>query len=68
VTGHVAESVVEVLPAGLGDDLRWHFTGPGRHGVDLVVPCPRSERVVVVNFAAMACRAALTRDFVHRSR
>ena len=117
VTGHVAESVVEVLLAGLGYHLLWHFTGPGRHGVDLVVLCPRGERVVVVevkgslraghwprlshrelaqlsagwldkpdnpgmanwelrsedvygavvlvNFAAMAYRAALTRDFVH---
>jgi hypothetical protein len=116
VTGHVAESVVEVLLAVLGYHVRWHFTGPGRHGVDLVVLCPRGERVVVVevkgslraghwprlshrelaqlsagwldkldnpgmanwklredvygavmlvNFAAMTYRAAMTRDFVH---
>jgi hypothetical protein len=48
VTGHVAESVVEVLLAVLGYHVLWHFTGPGRHGVDLAVLCPRGERVVVV--------------------
>jgi hypothetical protein len=48
VTGHVAESVVEVLLAGLGYQLLWHFAGPGRHGVDLLVLCPQGERVVAV--------------------
>jgi hypothetical protein len=48
VTGHVAESVVEVLLAELGYQLLWHFTGPGRHGVDLIVLCPSGERVVAV--------------------
>jgi hypothetical protein len=48
VTGHVAESVVELLLADLGYQLLWHFTGPGRHGVDLIVLCPAGERVVAV--------------------
>jgi hypothetical protein len=48
VTGHVAESVVELLLADLGYQLLWHFTGPGRHGVDLIVLCPSMERVVAV--------------------
>ena len=48
VTGHVAESVVEVLLADLGYQLLWHFTGPGRHGVDLIVLCPTAERVIAV--------------------
>jgi hypothetical protein len=48
VTGHVAESVVELLLAEVGYQLLWHFTGPGRHGVDLIVLCPAGERVVAV--------------------
>jgi hypothetical protein len=48
VTGHVAESVVEVLLAELGYQLLWHFAGPGQHGVDLVVLCPAGDRVVAV--------------------
>ena len=48
VTGHVAESVVEVVLAELGYQLLWHFAGPGRHGVDLIVLCPSMERVVAV--------------------
>ena len=28
--------------------LLWHFTGPGRHGVDLIVLCPTAERVIAV--------------------
>lgn len=36
VTGHVAESVTEVLLDRLDWRVLWHFTGPGRHGVDLV--------------------------------
>jgi|GEM_PF-1171423 len=40
VTGHVAESVTEVLLDRLGWHVLWHFTGPGRHGVDLVFLVP----------------------------
>ena len=36
VTGHVAESVTEVLLDSLDWRVLWHSTGPGRHGVDLV--------------------------------
>jgi hypothetical protein len=36
VTGHVAESVIEVLLDRLDWRVLWHFTGPGRHGVDLL--------------------------------
>ena len=48
VTGHVAESVVELLLDDLGYHMLWHFAGPGRHGVDLVALCPAGERVVAV--------------------
>jgi hypothetical protein len=36
VTGHIAESAIEVLLDRLDWRVLWHFTGPGRHGVDLV--------------------------------
>lgn len=47
VTGHVAESVVERLVAELDWSVLWHFSGPGRHGVDLVFVSP-DDRVVAV--------------------
>jgi hypothetical protein len=47
VTGHVAESVTEVLLDCLGWRVLWHFTGPGRHGVDLVFLAP-DDKVVAV--------------------
>jgi hypothetical protein len=40
VTGHVAESVTELLLDRLEWRVLWHFTGPGRHGVDLVFLTP----------------------------
>ena len=40
VTGHVAESVLELLLADVGYHPVWHFTGPGRHGVDLLMLQP----------------------------
>lgn len=40
VTGHIAESVTEMLLDRLGWHVLWHFTGPGRHGVDLVFLAP----------------------------
>lgn len=39
-TGHIAESVAEVLLNGLGWHPLWHFEGPGRHGVDLMMLAP----------------------------
>lgn len=39
-TGHIAESVTEVMLNDLGWHLLWHFEGPGRHGVDLVMLSP----------------------------
>lgn len=47
VTGHVAESLCALFLANLDWSVLWHFTGPGRHGVDLVLLSP-DERVVVV--------------------
>jgi hypothetical protein len=40
VTGHVAESVTEVLLDQLEWRPLWHFTGPGRHGIDLALLTP----------------------------
>jgi hypothetical protein len=47
VTGHVAESVTELLLDHLDWQPLWHFTGPGRHGVDLVFLTP-DDRVTAV--------------------
>jgi hypothetical protein len=47
VTGHVAESVTEVLLDRRGWRVLWHFTGPGRHGVDLVFLTPDDKIVAV---------------------
>jgi len=47
VTGHVAESVAELMLDRLDWRVLWHFEGPGRHGVDLVFLTP-DDKVVVV--------------------
>lgn len=47
VTGHIAESVTEVLLDRRGWRVLWHFTGPGRHGVDLVFLTPDGKIVAV---------------------
>jgi hypothetical protein len=47
VTGHIAESVTELLLDSLDWRILWHLTGPGRHGVDLVVLAP-GDLVVAV--------------------
>jgi hypothetical protein len=48
VTGHVAESAVEVLLEGLGWVPVWHFVGPGRHGVDLLLLGPSHQRLFAI--------------------
>lgn len=48
VTGHVAESVVEVLLADVGYHPVWHFTRPGRHGVDLLMASPTLDHVLAI--------------------
>ena len=45
VTGHVAESVVELLLDDLGWHILWHHVGPGPHGVDLVLLSPDDKIV-----------------------
>jgi hypothetical protein len=45
VTGHVAESVTEVLLDQLEWRPLWHFTGPGRHGIDLALLTPDGKLV-----------------------
>jgi DNA/RNA non-specific endonuclease len=47
VTGHVAESVIEVLLDRLDWRVLWHFTGPGRHGMDLLFLTP-DDKVAAV--------------------
>jgi hypothetical protein len=48
VTGHVAESVAEVLLESLGWVPVWHFEGPGRRGVDLLLLGPGAERLFAI--------------------
>ena len=48
VTGHVAESVVELLLDDIGYHPVWHFTGPGRHGVDLLMLSPAADHVLAI--------------------
>lgn len=48
VTGHVAESVVEILLAELGYDSVHHFVGPGRHGIDLLMLAPARDHVLAI--------------------
>ncbi|MFI5387397.1 MAG: DNA/RNA non-specific endonuclease [Fimbriimonadales bacterium] len=47
MTGHVAESVAELLLDALDWRVVWHFSGPGRHGVDLVFLAPGDVVVAV---------------------
>src|SRR5207244_3749310 len=48
ITGHVAESVTELMLERLGWTPVWHFVGPGRHGVDLLMLGPSAERLFAV--------------------
>jgi hypothetical protein len=52
VIGHVGESIVEVVLAGHGWSPVWHFTGPGRHGVDLLLLDPNAERLIAIEVKA----------------
>lgn len=49
VTGHVGESVIELILDGLGYSMLWHFTGPlsGGHGVDLLVLSPDGKVLAI---------------------
>jgi hypothetical protein len=48
VTGHVAESVIELVFDELGYHVVWHFAGPGRHGVDLIFLSPVGDQLLAV--------------------
>jgi hypothetical protein len=48
ITGHIAESVVEVVLEGFGWTPVWHFVGPGYHGADLLLLGPGAERLIAV--------------------
>jgi len=60
VTGHVAESVTEALLDHLGWHALWHFTGPGRHGVDLVFLAP-NDVVVAIEVKGTLVRGRIPR-------
>jgi hypothetical protein len=46
--GHIAESVVETIMVEVGYSPVWHFTGPGRHGVDLLMLAPTLDHLAAV--------------------
>lgn len=46
VTGHIAESVAAVFLVDMGYELVWHLTGPGRHGVDLIMLDPSGTTLI----------------------
>ena len=46
-TGHIAESIVELVLDEMGWHVLWHFAGPGRHGVDVVFLSP-DDKVVAI--------------------
>jgi hypothetical protein len=49
VTGHVAESVVQlVLQDDYGYNVVWLLDGPGTRGVDLIVLSPAGDKVIAV--------------------
>jgi hypothetical protein len=48
VTGHVAESVVELLLADVGYHPVHDFTSPGRHGVDLLMLSPATDHLLAI--------------------
>jgi hypothetical protein len=48
VTGHIAESVVEIILAEHGWIPVWHLIGPGRHGTDLLMLGPGAERLFAI--------------------
>ena len=48
VTGHVAESVAESVLNQVGWTPVWHFVGPGRHGVDLLMLGPNAKRLFAI--------------------
>jgi hypothetical protein len=47
-TGHVAESVAELILGDFGWTVVWQHVGPGPHGVDLMFLGPGAERLVAV--------------------
>ena len=60
VTGHIAESAIEVLLDRLDWRVLWHFAGPGRHGVDLVFLTPDGK------IAAVEVKGTLTAGRIPR--
>ena len=60
VTGHVAESVIEVLLDRLDWRVLWHFSGPGRHGVDVLFLTPDDK------VAAVEVKGSLTAGRIPR--
>lgn len=48
ITGHVAESVVELMLTNVGYHPIHHFVGPGRHGVDLLMLSPATDHVLAI--------------------
>lgn len=61
VTGHGADSVTEIVLEAVGWTPVWHFAGPGRHGVDLLVLGPGEERLFAVEVKGTPATASTGR-------
>lgn len=61
VTGHVAESVVELLLAERGYHPVHDFPGPGRHGVDLLMLAPELDHLVAIEVKGSLCPGRVAR-------
>lgn len=61
VTGHVAESLVQVLAAEEGWQPFWNQTGVGRAGVDLLALTPETSAVVAIEVKSTLRAGAVPR-------
>ena len=60
-TGHIAESVTSAALVDLGFELIWQLTGPGAHGVDLIMLDPSGSTVVAWEVKGTLRRTGLPR-------
>lgn len=61
VTGHVAESVAEIVLSDSGYHPMWHFTGPDRSAFDLLMLSPNADHVVAVGVKGTLCAGRVPR-------
>lgn len=60
-TGHVAESITSAILNEFGFELIWQLTGPGAHGVDLIMLDPAGSNLVAWEVKGTLRRSGLPR-------